>query len=997
MKERKITWVAWLFAIVALTLGLSMAVWADDEWDFDTEYWFLRGYNGPGGDVVVPDQIEGCAVVSITHNVLCDSETITSLKLPGTLESLEEGTGSYNAEMTSVELPESLMVIGPNCFMQDPKLKEITIPAQVCVLETYSLSFDVSLSKVTFEGECPVMGPYVLYALADDCVIYVPDDQYDAYMQEFEKYEVEAEVKPSGQNAVPRTPVYDDENLVIDEDGTITEYNGYNTRLDIPEQLDGIKVKALGPEVFSFHYYLGYVSLPEGLEAIGESAFDNAFYLRYVKLPSSVRTIGDHAFWNSYHGSEIEWPESLETIGDEAFYASRLTGELHLPEGVRSIGEKAFQQTMWISAAYLPSTVEYIGAGAFYDSSIDYVSIASEQLPDIDSTAFESCDSLRDIDINTHGTKEEMLALQADVDALGLECRVWRNQNPDVEYAEGSKYTMNPDGSATAVMVEYTGDQANIRPYDSYTQDDATYYPVTGIADQALKGNQTVTYFAVCYNDQLTSIGAEAFADSVIEKVDLFDSVTTIGEGAFRNCTGLTELTLPASITNIGADAFEGCTNLEKVNIQCEMSALPEGAFSGLTNLKEVAIGKGDIPARCFENTAITSIDLSGAAVIGERAFAGCTGITEVTLTDDVIAIGSGAWDGISVPSFIIPAGIAADTSTIPTVDIANVRISDAATDDAVAAWNEVLAYPWYDGLCRVSEESSFIHMPNEATAEENFEIDPETGMLKTYKGTAVDVVIPTSISGVTVTGISYNCFESCRDYTDTGMDTNQTDWVHLRTIVIPETVTTIEDSVFNNCQQLEVAILYSPLETSGRGVFMNCTSLKQVVFVNPIKQLDNYLFDSCKSLESVWYRGTLDRIGESCFNHSGIKEFIADAKWIDNSAFVHCPSLETLHVRASCENLVMSCVGDCQNIKTICLEMTSTEGMDASNGSTGVMDTGTVLIIPAETSDEEAANFFRKWSNFNLGPIVSEENVHRETCSVPDTPNMPDLDGLLR
>ena len=66
-----------------------------------------------------------------------------------------------------------------------------------------------------------------------------------------------------------------------------------------------------------------------------------------------------------------------------------------------------------------------------------------------------------------------------------------------------------------------------------------SYKPVTGLGDGAFMGNQTVTYYAVTHNDIFTYIGKDAFADSRIEHVDFFDSVTTIGAGAFRNCTCL--------------------------------------------------------------------------------------------------------------------------------------------------------------------------------------------------------------------------------------------------------------------------------------------------------------------------------------------------------------------------------------------------------------------------------------------------------------------------
>lgn len=97
---------------------------------------------------------------------------------------------------------------------------------------------------------------------------------------------------------------------------------------------------------------------------------------------------------------------------------------------------------------------------------------------------------------------------------------------------------------------------------------------------------------------------------------------------------------------------------------------------------------------------------------------------------------------------------------------------------------------PWYDPILREGEASKFIKMPFEATPAENFDFDPETGLILAYTGTDVDVVVPREIDGVTVVGFKdYNAFASCQDYTDTETETNQTDWVRLRTLVLPETI----------------------------------------------------------------------------------------------------------------------------------------------------------------------------------------------------------------
>ena len=174
-----------------------------------------------------------------------------------------------------------------------------------------------------------------------------------------------------------------------------------------------------------------------------------------------------------------------------------------------------------------------------------------------------------------------------------------------------------------------------MRSYDTYTigEEDKG---VVGIADGALKGDQTITYFAVPHNDEFVYVGKEAFADSIVEHVDLFDSVTSIGAEAFRNCAQLKEITIPASVTEIGENAFAGCSGLTSVNILCDVGLLPEGAFADCANLTEATVAAGSIPARLFEGSALASLNMGeGVTEIGSRAFAG-TSLSEFVIPANI-------------------------------------------------------------------------------------------------------------------------------------------------------------------------------------------------------------------------------------------------------------------------------------------------------------------------------------------------------------------------
>ena len=89
-------------------------------------------------------------------------------------------------------------------------------------------------------------------------------------------------------------------------------------------------------------------------------------------------------------------------------------------------------------------------------------------------------------------------------------------------------------------------------------------------------------------------------------------SVTSFGDYAFYDCSGLTSVTIPTSVTSIGNDAFENCSGLTSVTIPTSVTSIGMWAFdrSGLTGVT--------IPA------SVTSI--------GGWAFYDCSGLTSVTV-----------------------------------------------------------------------------------------------------------------------------------------------------------------------------------------------------------------------------------------------------------------------------------------------------------------------------------------------------------------------------
>ena len=156
---------------------------------------------------------------------------------------------------------------------------------------------------------------------------------------------------------------------------------------------------------------------------------------------------------------------------------------------------------------------------------------------------------------------------------------------------------------------------------------DAKTYSVTSIGDYAFRGCSGLT--SVTIGNRVTSIGEEAFYGCTgLTSVTIGNSVTSIGEEAFRGCSGLTSVTIGNSVTSIGDYAFYGCTGWTSVTIGNSVSSIGEEAFRGCSGLTSVTIP-------------------NSVSSIGEDAFTGCTGLTSVYITDFA------AWCGISAGEYV--------------------------------------------------------------------------------------------------------------------------------------------------------------------------------------------------------------------------------------------------------------------------------------------------------------------------------------------------------
>ena len=345
-----------------------------------------------------------------------------------------------------------------------------------------------------------------------------------------------------------------------------------------------------------------------------------------------------------------------------------------------------------------------------------------------------------------------------------------------------------------------------------------------GLAYEVNSDGQTCT---------ITGIGICTDTEVFIPRVINGYTVTSIGDDAFRDCTGLTSITIPDSVTSIGTFAFSGCTSLTSITILDSVTEIGARAFYNCTSLTSVTIGNG-----------VTSI--------GERAFFECTSLNAVYITD--IA----TWCGISfddyyanplcyaknlylggelVTDLVIPNGVTSigNYAFENCANINSVTIPDSVTSIGEDAFYNCtsLQYNQYDNANYLGNENN-----------------PYLVLVK-----ATDRSIASSIASCNIhkdTRVIYGeAFQSC---------------IRLTSITIPDSVTSIGWRAFHGCYSLTSVTIGSGVTSIGDYAFCRCDSLTSITIPDSVTSIGDYAFSYSDSLTSVTIGNSVTSIGERAF-----------------------------------------------------------------------------------------------------------------------------------
>ena len=535
-----------------------------------------------------------------------------------------------------------------------------------------------------------------------------------------------------------------------------------------------------------------------------------------IVLPNSVTKIADEAFRNCVNAS-INLPESLQYIGSYAFSGNKRMTQLNLPINVVSIGESAFSDCISLVSVIIPNSVTTIGKNIFKGcSSLTSVTIPNSVTTIVES-AFDDCSSLTSLTIPNSVTT---IGDRAFDDCSSLTSLTIPNSVTtigDRAFGDCSSLTSLtiPNGVTTIGIYAFE----NCSSLTSVTIPNS----VTSIGSSAFSGctgeliinnnviietNYTVTNYPshswlygakftkLTIPNSVTTIGDYAFYDcSSLTSVTIPNSVTTIGDRAFEDCSSLTSLTIPNSVTTIGIYAFENCSSLTSLTIPNSVTTIGSYAFEDCSSLTSVTIPN-----------SVTSI--------GGFAFSGCTG--ELIINNKVLVETDYMLGGGTYPSYY--------------GWLAGVKFTKLTIGNGIM---KIGMFAFYD--C-----SSFISVtiPDSVTSIEASAFSKCSSL--------TSVTIPDS-----VTTIKSSVFSNCSS---------------LTSVTIPDSVTTIEHYTFKNCSNLTSIVIPNSVTTVGTEVFYNCSSLTSVTIPDSVTSIGEKAFYECSSLTSVTIGSSLALIEDQAF-----------------------------------------------------------------------------------------------------------------------------------
>ena len=321
-----------VFSLPQITAGAE--TYGDFEYiliNNDTEVEISR-YNGPGGDVVIPELIDNKPVTIIGYAAFGGYTGIISITIPNSITSIGDAAFYHSIDLKSINIPDSVINIGDEAFYECTGLTSITIPNSVTSIGELAFYGCAGLTSISIGEGVTSIGDWAFFGCTGlESITVDPNNQ----------------VYHSASNCLietqSKTLIQGCKNSVIPTDCNVT---------------------SIGDDAFSDCTRLSSITIPDSVTSIGTRAFSNCTGLTNITIPNSVISIGLGAFYECTGLTSITISDSVTSISDLAF--SNCTGftSITIPNSVISIGYWAFDGCTGLK------TVRYFGTSEEFEALV---------------------------------------------------------------------------------------------------------------------------------------------------------------------------------------------------------------------------------------------------------------------------------------------------------------------------------------------------------------------------------------------------------------------------------------------------------------------------------------------------------------------------------------------------------------------------------------------------------------------------------------------------
>ncbi|MCD8015850.1 MAG: leucine-rich repeat domain-containing protein, partial [Lachnospiraceae bacterium] len=534
--------------------------------------------------VVIPSGVTEIDDYAFYYSFLSEIEFSEGLKTIG------DSAFYFCQKLEKVVLPESLESIGKNAFSSCTSLKHVECSGGITYIDDSVFSGCTPLSYVLIPSSVASISDNAFEG-CDSLVIYC--DKYStAYL-----YAIQNEIEFVEIGVVELCGICGDGvNWTLDTSDHLTIYgtgamDDYSTSNWVPWYMVASEIRSvtieegvthIGDHAFGLFGVvegaykwcwncenIESVSIADSVCSIGNSAFYSCSGITELTLSDNVVNIGAYAFYGLYQLTELVVPGNLQQIEEGAFYSCSGLEKVTIKEGVTYIGSSAFAFCTSLTELVLPESVTEIGEYAFTDN----YALQSISIPDgvtkIGIEAFSMCESLTEITIP--GSVETIEGY------LFAYCR----KLTSVTFTKGTT-------CIESNVFEECSQLTQLTIPGTVTEFDADFlYGCSNL--QTIIGTDGYTSLdGVLFNGEQTEL--LLYPSGKVGKYEIPDGVTRIGDSAFANAVGLTQIIFSDSVTEVGNWAFNNCGNLYDAQLSESVGTIGMGAFLNCPYLSEISI-----------------------------------------------------------------------------------------------------------------------------------------------------------------------------------------------------------------------------------------------------------------------------------------------------------------------------------------------------------------------------------------------------------------------